>query len=131
MRSYVMFWSLLLMASACRPKERYVATGDMMRNIPDSVISFDSMVNITCDIHLAEALASESRQDSVPKDERLKVYYGEIFHLYNISSERYKRSYDYYVAHPVLMQEIYAKVTDKLNILESENATIKKSIKNE
>lgn len=126
MRNLLMVCCLLLIASACRPKDRYVATDEMRNDIPDSVIAFDSMVDITLDIHLAEAWTNESKTDSLSKDERLKQYYGQIFGLHQVSSERYKRSYQYYVAHPILMQDIYTRVTEKLTILESEQSRIKK-----
>ena len=128
MRNLLLVFCLLCIASACHPKDRYVVTDEMRNNIPDSVIAFDSMVGITLDIHLAEAWTNESKVDSIPKDDRLKHYYGEIFGLHKVSSERYKQSYQYYVAHPVLMQDLYAKVTEKLTIMESEQSRIKKPI---
>ncbi len=117
--------------AACKPDDPNTVTDSMIHNLPDSVIAFDSMVNITMDIHLAEAWVQENREDSIAKDERLKQYYAEIFGIYHISSDTYKKSYDYYVQNPVLMQELFAKVTEKLTIMESKQTTTKKNIPNE
>lgn len=123
--------SIALLVAACKPDDKFSYNASMANAIPDSVLAFDSMVAVTLDIHLAEALVNESGPDSLSKDERLKIYYAQIFSIHHISSERYKRSYDYFVAHPVLMQEMYTRVTEKLNLMEAENAAVKKTKKDE
>lgn len=116
---------------SCKPEDKFVATNAMKYNLPDSVIAFDTMVNITLDIHLAEAWAQEQKGDTIPKDERLKQYYSEIFGIHQVSSQRYKNSYQYYTQQPVLMQELYAEVTEKLTIMENQQPTKQKEKKNE
>lgn len=121
--------AVLLLAGACKPKDPFAVTQQMIDNVPDSIIVVDSMVNIITDIQLAESFVNESRMDTVPKEDRLKQYYSEIFAMHHIKAADYQRSYDYYVADPVLMNHIYVKVTEKLNLMESEHATVKKKAK--
>ena len=124
----VMVW---LWAASCKPEDKYVVSDAHLKNLPDSVIAFDTMVLITLDIHLAEAWVQEQKGDTLPKDERLKQYYGEIFGIHHVSSRRYKSSYQYYTQQPVLMQELYAEVSEKLTIMESQQPTLQKQKKNE
>ena len=131
MRRVLILVMVCIGAVSCKPEDKYVIPKDQLADLPDSVIAFDTMVNITLDIHLAEALVQEQKGDTVPKDDRLKVYYSEIFGIHHVSSQRYNRSYQYYTQQPVLMQELYAKVTEKLTIMESEQPTLQKQKKNE
>ncbi|HMZ90546.1 MAG TPA: DUF4296 domain-containing protein [Chitinophagales bacterium] len=121
--------ALLMMTFACKPKDPFVVNDQMLNSVPDSVIVVDSMINILTDIQLAEAYVNEMRSDSIPKEDRLKQYYSEIFSMHHIDGTSYKRSYDYYVGNPILMNHIYVKVTEKLNLMESEHATVKKNVK--
>lgn len=128
----VLIWLMVVIgAVSCKPEDKYVVPKSQLNNLPDSVIAFDTMVNITLDIHLAEALVQEQKGDTVPKDDRLKVYYSEIFGIHQVSSQRYKTSYQYYTQQPVLMQELYAKVTEKLTLMESKQPTLQKQKTNE
>lgn len=131
MRRWWMIPMALFLAVACRPKDKFAFSEEMLGSVPDTVINFETMVNITTDIHLAESWAQERGPDTIPKDMLLKQYYGEIFTIWQVTDAEYRRSYSWYVNQPILMQELYNRVTNKLNILESEQGTIKKPIKNE
>ncbi|MFI5172942.1 MAG: DUF4296 domain-containing protein [Chitinophagales bacterium] len=116
---------------ACNPKSEFDYSDDMLKTIPDSVLSADKMIDILVDIQLAEALAIEDKADTIPQEERLKVFYAQIFAIHSIDAKLYQRSYAYYVQEPVIMDHIYQKVTEKLNLLELENLNVSKQNKNE
>ncbi len=110
---------------SCKPKSKFDLTDKMLENVPDSVLIVDSMINILADIHLAEAWATENKSDSLNSDQRLKLYYAAIFAEHHVKAERYRSSYAYYSNEPVLMNYIYTRVTEKLNLLESKNIQYK------
>ena len=130
-RNTFFFLSTLLILSACKPKSAFEVTDDMINNVPDSVLAVDNMVLVMTDIHLAEALVQENKTDTIPQDIRLKEHYAYIFKLHNIDSKKYNSSYNYYSQNPVLMNHIYTKVVEQLNVLESKNLKVKKKISDE
>lgn len=122
---------LILLATACKPKSEFDVSDKMINSVPDSVIAVEVMVSILTDVHLAEAYTTENKRDTIPADERLKTYYNQIFNIHDIDAEKYNSSFKYYANDPVLMNYIYTKVVEKLNILESTQLTVKKSTSNE
>ena len=130
-RNTFFFLSTLLILSACKPKSAFEVNDDMINNVPDSVLAVENMVLVMTDIHLAEALVQENKTDTIPQDIRLKEHYAYIFKLHNIDSKKYNSSYNYYSQNPVLMNHIYTKVVEQLNVLESKNLKVKKKISDE
>ncbi len=118
-----------MILSACKPKSEFEFTEKMLQNIPDSVLNVDRMVDVMVDIHLAEAYVAENKADTIPQEERLKMFYAQVFAIHEIETKLYQNSYNYYVQEPVLMDHIYQKVTDKLNILEMQDLDISKQNK--
>lgn len=116
---------------SCKPKSKFDVTDKMLTNVPDSVLAVDTMIAIMTDIHLAEAWAADNHPDSLNQDEQLKKYYAEIFAKHHIHALQYRSSYNYYTNEPVIMNHIYTKITERLNLLESENLNVSKSKKNE
>ncbi len=112
---------------ACNPKSDFEMSDQLLSNIPDSVVNVDEMISIMTDIHLAEAWVIEQPNDSIPNDTKLSAYYADIFANHNISAQQYKSSFNFYTGEPVLMNYIYQKITEKLNLLESENRNLNKT----
>ena len=119
---------LICLTAACKPKSEFEISDAMIKNVPDTVIAVEPMIDIMTDIHLAEAWVQENKTDSIAPDIRLKQHYAEIYQLHDITDEAYKKSYKYYSANPVLMNYIYTKVVEQLNVMESQNLKVKKKI---
>ncbi|MBK7038515.1 MAG: DUF4296 domain-containing protein [Bacteroidetes bacterium] len=115
--------------SSCKPKSDLEIRDLMMQNVPDSVLPIENMIIVLTDIQLAESWVNINKTDTIPKDERLKIYYAQIFDIHETNVRKYQSSYNYYANEPVLMNYIYQKVTEKLNLLESENTNILKQNK--
>jgi hypothetical protein len=130
-RNTFFFLLTLLILSACKPKSAFEVTDDLINDVPDSVLAVEEMVLVMTDIHLAEALVQENKTDTIPQDIRLKEHYAYIFKLHQIDSKKYNSSYNYYSQNPVLMNHIYTKVVEQLNVLESKNLKVKKKISDE
>lgn len=106
---------------ACNPKSEFEVTDQDLSSVPDSVLKVETMIEVMTDIHLAEAWVIEQKNDSIANDVKLESYYAGIYSNYGISAQHYKSSFTYYAQHPALMNYIYIKVTEKLNLLESQN----------
>lgn len=84
--------------------------------IPENLISKDSMVNILIDVHIAEG---KTTQSGLPRDSALAYYRfleDEIFEKYDIDSARYNMSMHYYTEQIDVLDEIYEVVLDSLNL---------------
>jgi len=124
---FMMLVSWILIS--CKPDSDLEIRDAMMENVPDSVLSVNNMINVMTDIHLAESWSRINKSDTIPQDGRLKMYYAQIFEMHNTDVKKYQSSYNYYSNEPVLMNYIYQEVTEKLNLLESENLNLLKQNK--
>ncbi len=82
--------------------------------LPPHILPPDTMQNILCDIHLAEAALNHT----VPKkDKKTKAeqYYGQVFTQYNITYQQFLTSYNYYVRRPKKFEEMYIRVLEQLS----------------
>lgn len=116
---------------ACHPASEFEITSETFKDLPDTVMEVDKMINILTDIHLAEAWVIEDNNDTVSKNDQLASYYQEIFSQHKIDSKQYRQSYNFYAERPYMMNYIFQRVTEKLNLMESENRkliTPKKSL---
>lgn len=90
---------------SCNRKER-----------PEDVLSEDKMEKVIWDV----VQADEFVQNFVLKDsnkinvtaERNKLY-EQVFKLHNTSREQFKKSYDYYVAHPGQVRRIFDSLSSR------------------
>jgi Domain of unknown function (DUF4296) len=111
----------LLAFQACKPKSDLVFSQEMLQDIPDTVIGYEEMTDILVDIHIVESIVQESQVDSVRsnRDKILSGYYGHIMLKYGVTQEQFTSSYDYYTDHPLVLNYIYQRVTEQLNLMES------------
>lgn len=112
-----LFTALVLLVS-CKPHTDLIYSDRLMNSVPDSVLPVDTMVAVLVDIHIAESYISNMKNDSLP-EANLEHQYAIIMSMHKISEEEFLRSYHWYVTEPVLMNYIYGKITDRLNLLES------------
>ncbi len=85
---------------------------------PNGIVSKDTIAFVLMDIHLAEAGARTIT--STPINETVVSYYQFIEKKYHISDTTFKQSMQYYTAHPEIMAEIYAKITEEMSKKEAE-----------
>lgn len=106
---WAVFWGLLLISSCGRYNE--VA-------VPKDVLPQDSMIAMITDMHLIEGgkLGRKIMGDSLLL---VDDYYFKLYEKYNVSKERYKKSYSFYAENPKLMAKIYEKVLENLNQIQA------------
>lgn len=77
------------------------------------------MVMILTDVHLLEGARSGTRVlgDSL---HRPSDYYKKVYEKYEIDAARYDSVFSWYSAHAPLMNELYARVLERLNRLEAQ-----------
>lgn len=85
---------------------------------PDNLIPMKEMKKILTDIHYADAYAfQEFRADTIYR--AAAGMYLEIFEKYGVDTAAFNSSFNYYVQHPKLMDNMYAAMIDSLNARES------------
>ena len=93
----------------------------MIDKIPNEIIDPDKMADILVDVHLAESMIQESKDDSIKlnKDKVLSGYYGVIMKIHQVSQEEFVNSYNYYDEHPLILHYIHNTMTERLSLMES------------
>jgi hypothetical protein len=102
-------WSLLVsiwLVSACMAPED---------QRPDDLIDEDRMADILSEIHIAEARVSRLSLRSIDSSNIVyKRLENQIFRKFKVDTATYRKSYVFYSSHPVDMEAVYKKVTEKL-----------------
>ncbi len=81
-------------------------------SVPGKYISQDMMAKILYDYHLAECIVSETQENDTLA---MQAYKTRIFEKYGIKESDFDSSMVYYTRHTKLLEEIYTKVSDRLN----------------
>ena len=83
---------------------------------PKDIIAQEKMVDLMIDIHMAEAGLQDLR---LQKDSAIKVFAAQekyILKKYGVSDSSFLRSYNFYLEHPAMMEEIYTAIIDSLSL---------------
>ena len=73
------------------------------------------MVNVLSDMHIAETMARNTIHLGDTNVQKVINYYGMIYKKHNITEETFKKSYDYYMQHPLLLDSVYSDIITKLS----------------
>lgn len=97
---YKLFFSVLIFLTACSGNK-----------IPNGVIAQDKMTNLLTDIHIVDGSMYNVMQlpDSLYKYGTDK--YQMVFRKYHTDSVQFKKSFQYYSAHPEKMEAMYEQIT--------------------
>ncbi|MGQ9845911.1 MAG: DUF4296 domain-containing protein [Bacteroidales bacterium] len=87
--------------------------------IPEGVISRDSMINIIVDLHLVDAVLQNPMTQSKVGDIPSNNLYKAVMKKYHISKERFDKSMDFYSDNPVMLDSMYDSVIEKLSLIQS------------
>ena len=67
------------------------------------------------ELHIAETMARSTIHLGDTNVQTVINYYDFIYKKNNISAEIFKKSYDYYMRHPVLLDSVYSEIITKLS----------------
>ncbi|XZF16517.1 DUF4296 domain-containing protein [Chitinophagaceae bacterium MMS25-I14] len=111
--------TLVLLLAACKTEESHIPAGKMKQ--------------VLLDIHIAESWSSMCVTDSLkqhPSREKnmdsLAVYYNSILKHYNITSDEFQSSMQWYQHHPDELDSVYANIIPELSKLEGLSQAAKK-----
>ena len=97
---YKLFFSVLIFLTACSGNK-----------IPNGIIAQDKMTNLLTDIHIVDGSMYNVMQlpDSLYKYGTDK--YQMVFRKYHTDSLQFRKSFQYYSAHPEKMEAMYEQIT--------------------
>lgn len=81
--------------------------------IEKPLLSDEELIPILKDIHIAEALLTET-VDRRKKDSLARLYYGQIFELHQVDTAAFNQSMHAYFSNPAALDSLYQEVMDAL-----------------
>ena len=100
------------LAAGCRGKN----------HVPSGVLPREKMESVLWDMIQADQYSSFLTKDSAHVDlklERLRLY-EQVFLLHGVSRDQFRKSYDYYMAHPDLTEALFDSLQTRGTRLRSE-----------
>lgn len=73
------------------------------------------MESLMFEIHIAEAIVTSEFKKGVEPKLRQQMLIDSLLMQKSVSRETFKASYEYYLAHPVMMDSMYTHIIDSLN----------------
>lgn len=102
--------------------------------VPEDIIQRDKMVKVLEEVQIIEAVRQRGvilPKNMDPDNEALRLYH-RLFEKYQINDSLFKKSFEWYEAHPKLLAEMYDEVLVSLSeeqALARQNLSAKKSKK--
>lgn len=100
----------------------FVACSDK-NSIPSGVLPKDKMEGVLWDMILADQYAAYLAKDSAHLDlklARLRLY-EQVFRLHDITRDKFRKSYQFYISHPEITQGLFDSVVNRGNLLKTES----------
>lgn len=110
---YYIFFSFLLLATACGSK----------KESEEGVLTRPEMVSTLLEVYVAEQKIVTL---NLPRDSAeflFKKLNAKVLESKNVSDSLLKKSFDYYLANPKQLEEIYSALVDSLNLREQRSNT--------
>jgi hypothetical protein len=106
LRSIVNLCLLLWIVASCSEGEQK----------PEALLPADKMAVVLTDVHLIEG--AKTGRKIMGDTLFIETYYAKVFHKHNTNLEDFNLSFEYYAAHPKMMNLIYEQVIENLNKME-------------
>src|SRR6188768_4400439 len=90
---------VLLMAACSSSEER-----------PADLLPREKFTEVLMEAQLIEARVNQESVMDKQADVPAKTYYAEMFKVQGVTEEEFKRTFDWYVAHPAELKDIYNEV---------------------
>jgi len=100
--------ALVVLALSCSKKER----------VPEGVLSRDEMVNVLSELYIVEQKISTL---GVKRDSLVQIFdsmKGRVFEKVGITDSVFRKSLNFYIDHPDVLEGIYTSLIDSLNLRE-------------
>jgi hypothetical protein len=100
-----LFAAVFVVFSACKPAPATL-------NMPE-----EQLVNVLADVHIAEAAIQNLRGET--KDSTANLYYDQIYTIHGVTETQFLEAIDILQENPILMDQVYAQVLEKLAVTEA------------
>lgn len=107
---------MFIWTTGCKPVPRNWDPGG---KAPQGLISEEKMVDLLVDIHLAEGDLIERNIRGAEQGSLLAEYYSAILRVHEVSDTEFADSYDWYIARPMDMHDIYEAVIEELTAIQA------------
>jgi hypothetical protein len=107
MKKYFIILFLILFAFSCKNEEK-----------KKGIIEPSKMVEVMTDVHLAEALLKDMKNNGIKADSFANIYYSEIFIKHKITRKQLDENISYYASKPLELGKIYDSIIAKISKLE-------------
>jgi hypothetical protein len=108
MRRAAIFMVTILLIVSCKKKDR----------LPSGIMTPPQMQSVLFDMMRADQFLNEyvfAKDSSAKLDSSCMNLYARVMTLHNISREEFKKSFDYYNAHPSLLRDILDSISKGAN----------------
>jgi len=102
-----------------------LGTSCISEEIPEDVLPQEQMRAILKDFHLANAMAQRPGRDLEARKSDREELYSAILSRYDIARKTFFDSYIFYLDHPRILNDMYAKIVEELN----EQSTVEQELK--
>jgi hypothetical protein len=86
-------------------------------------LPFLEMEEVLLQIHLADVYSEQNSAPLVIRQQARYEQYQEVLEGLQVDSARFWASYDYYLAHPVLLDSMYGRLVDRINQMTVDDAS--------
>jgi len=114
----ILLFLLIVVAVAC---ERPVVEK------PKNLIKEKEMIDMLVDMHVAEAIHTKFRYDTLMRNNSSANFYYSVLEKYGVADSVFEKSFVYYASVPKNFEKMYRKVLSQLGEMEQELSGRKKS----
>ena len=86
-------------------------------------LPFNEMEEVMLQIHLADVYSDQNSAPLVIRQQARYEQYQEVLEGLQVDTARFWTSYDYYLAHPVLLDSMYGRLVDRFNQMTVDDAS--------
>ena len=81
-------------------------------NVPGAILQPDKMGDVLWDVMRVQFLSEElaSTDSTINKEDELKRLTDKVFKIHKTTSEKFDKSYDWYIKHPELLNRIFDSI---------------------
>jgi len=86
---------------------------------PDDVMDEGAMTNYLIDLHIAEAAVQNLRLKGDSAKTVFEIKEKQLLKKHHVTDSVFINSYNYYLDHPIMLEEIYSAVVDSISLRQS------------
>ena len=85
---------------------------------PDDILSQEDMVKVLSELYIAEEKVTRLTLQQDSAQQVFELFRDKVFEITGVPDSVFKKSFNYYMDHPIEMETIYAVLVDSLQLRE-------------